>query len=68
MGYIDKEKLLHDISVKKARALANNWDLLYTALDEMEKYIKAFPEEKGVSILEDDDVGVSYGDMMGLEY
>lgn len=46
MGYVDKERMLHDIAVKKGQALAKGWNLIYSALDEMEKYVRAFPEEK----------------------
>lgn len=65
MGYIDKDKMLHDLYVKTGESIAKD-DLLRTSLyQSMTAYVLTFPEEKGVSILEDDDVGVSYGDMMG---
>lgn len=44
MGYIDKEKMLHEISVKKGQCLKNGWDMLYASMEETEKYVKGFHE------------------------
>ena len=50
MGYIDKEKMLHDIAVKKGQCLKNGWDMLYASLEETEKYVRKFPEVITVTV------------------
>ena len=44
MGYIDKDVMLHEISVKKGQCLKNGWDMLYASLEETEKYVRDFHE------------------------
>ena len=44
MGYIDKEKMLHDISVKMGECLLNDSFLQYGVWDGMNDYVSEFPE------------------------
>ena len=48
MGYIDKEKLLHDIAVRKGSTLQSDDILWWAFWTQLEQTIGEYPEEKDV--------------------